>query len=90
MLDNYCPNISIEMIFINTESSKTNGPHNFFVNLSHRLNLRIPNEHAALQDLPIYYTWKNISKLNKINKLEIIAPTKSDEFELSGGYYSDI
>ena len=36
----------------------------------------------------IYYTWKNIRKQYKNNKLKIIAPTWSDEFELPDGSYS--
>ena len=74
-LDNYCRNISIEMIFINTENSKRNEPRKFAANLSQRLDLRRSNKHVTLPDLSIYYTWRNIRKLKKINKLEIIAPT---------------
>ena len=38
--------------------------------------------------MSIYYTWKNIRKQCKNNKLKIIAPTWNDEFELQGGSYS--
>ena len=31
-------------------------------NLSHRLNLRNWDKHVALQNISIYYTWKNIRK----------------------------
>ena len=30
----YCPNISMKTIFMNTENSKRNEPHNFFLNIS--------------------------------------------------------
>ena len=32
-LDNYCQNISMETIFMNTENSKTNEPDKFFLPL---------------------------------------------------------
>ena len=86
-MNNCCLNISIEKISTNTENCKTNEPHKFVLNLPQRLN-----KHVALQNLSIYYTWKNIRKQYKNNKLEIIAPTWNDEFELPDGFYfvSDI
>ena len=75
-------------IFMNTENSKTNELHKFFLNLSQRLGLKSSNKHVALQNLSIFYTWKNIRKQHKNNKLEIIAPTWNDEFELPDGPYS--
>ena len=33
-------------------------PHEFFFNLSQRLDLRSSNKHIALQNLFIFYTWK--------------------------------
>ena len=56
--------------------------------MSQRLDLRSSNKHAALQNLSIYYTWRNIRKQYKINKPKIIAPTWNDEFELSDGSHS--
>ena len=38
--------------------------------------------------MSIYYTWKNIRKQNKNNKVKIIAPTWNDEFEIPVGFYS--
>ena len=72
---------------MNTKSSKTNKPHRFVLHLSQRLDLRISNKHVALQNLSIYYTWKNIRKKHKNNKLNIIPPTWNDEFELPDGSY---
>ena len=43
-------------IFMNTENSKTNEPHEFVLNLSQRLGLRSLNKYSALQNLSIYYT----------------------------------
>ena len=53
-----------------------------------RLDLRRSNKHAVLQNLSIYYTWKNIRKQYKNNKLKIIALTWNDQFELPDGSYS--
>ena len=70
----------METIFMNTENSKTNEPHKFVLNLSQRLDLKSSNKHVALQNLSINYTWKNIRKQYKNNKLEIITPTWNNEF----------
>ena len=73
------------------ESNKTNEPHKFVLNLSERLDLRSSNKYVALQKLSVYYTWKNVRKQCKNNKLNI-TPTWNDEFELQDGSYflSDI
>ena len=73
---------------MNKENSKTNKRNKFVLNLLQRLDLRSSNKHAALKNLPIYYTWKNIRKQYKNNKLKMIAPTWSDEFELLDSSYS--
>ena len=53
----------MEMIFINTENSKTNEPHKFVLKLVQILNLKgADNKCAALQNLSVYYTWKNRRK----------------------------
>ena len=79
---------------MNTENSKTNEPHKFVLNLSQSkkklimLLLKISNKHVALQSSSIYYTWKNIRKEYKNNKLKIKGSTWNDEFELPDGSYS--
>ena len=60
ILNNYYPNISMEAVFMNMENNKTKEPRKFVLNLSQRLDLRGSNKHVALQNLSIYYTWKNI------------------------------
>ena len=75
----------METIFMNTENSKTNKSHKSVLNLSQRLDLRSSDKLFALQNLSIYYKWKNIRKQYKNNELEVIAPTWNDEFELLGG-----
>ena len=65
-----------------------NEPHKFVLSMSQRLDLRSSDKHVALENLSVYYTWENIRKQCKINKFKIIAPTWSDEFELTDGSYS--
>ena len=38
--------------------------NNIALNLSQRFDLRGSNKDVVLQNLPIYYTWKNIKKTN--------------------------
>ena len=74
--------------FMNTENRKTNESHKFVCDCSQKVDLRSSNTHVALRELSIYYTWKNIRKQCKNNKLKILAPTWNDEFELLDGSYS--
>ena len=78
----------METIFMNRENIKTNEPYQFLLNLSQRFDLRSSNKHVAVQNLSIYYTWKNIRRQYKNSELTIIAPTWNDEFELTDGSYS--
>ena len=72
-LVHYCLNISIKTIFVNTENSKTNEPYKFVLKLTQRLDLGSLNEHVSLQNLSIYYTWKNIRQQCNNNKLKKLA-----------------
>ena len=60
-----------------TENSKTNEPHKFVYNFSQR-SIKI----VAFQNLSIYYKWKNMRQQYQNTKLERIAPTLNDTFEL--------
>ena len=42
----------------------------------------------SMQNLSIYYTWKNLRNQYKNNKPKIIASTGNGEFKLPGGSYS--
>ena len=44
------------------------------------------NKHVALQNLSVYYTWKDIRKQYKNNTLRILSQTWNDEFKLSDGF----
>ena len=72
----------MKTIFMNTENSKTNEANKFLLYLSQRLDLRISDKHFALQNLSIYYTWKNLRKLYTNNIFKIIAPKWIDELDL--------
>ena len=52
-LHNYCLNISMETIFMNTENSRTNEPRKFVLSLSQRLDFRNSNNYVAPQNLSI-------------------------------------
>ena len=56
-------------------TQQMNEPHKFILNLSKRLDLGSSNKHIALQNLSVYYTWKNIRKQYKKNELKITALT---------------
>ena len=75
----------MQTILMNTKNSNTTDSHKFVFNLSQRSDLRSSDKLVALQDLPIYYMWKNIKKQYNNNKLKIIAPTWINEFELPDG-----
>ena len=69
-------------IFMNPENSKTFDPHRLLLNLTDKRYLRRKDKYIALSNLSIYYTWKNIKKSYKNNKLKISAPTWNNEFEI--------
>ena len=45
---------------MNSKDSKTNEPHRFKLDLTDKIDLKIPNKNMALANLSTYYTWKNI------------------------------
>ena len=49
-------------ILMNRENSKTNEPHKLVLNLPQRLEFRSSNKYVALQNLSIYYKWRNRKK----------------------------
>ena len=53
----------MEIVFMNTENSKTNQPHIFRLTLADKRNLEDPNKNMALATLIIFYTWKNIKSV---------------------------
>ena len=70
----------METIFISTENSKINEPHKFRLTLADKRNLKDVLKNMALENVSIYYTWKNIKPKQSNNKLKIL--TQNDEFDL--------
>ena len=70
------------------KNSKMSETHKYFLNLTHRIDLRRSSKHIAFQNLSFYYMRKNKRQQYKINKIKIIAPTWNDEFDLPDGSYS--
>ena len=60
---------------MNSENSKTSESHRFRLDLTGKLDLKDPKKNMALENLSIYYTWKNIKSEYNNNKFKISAPT---------------
>ena len=78
----------MDTVFMNSKNSKTSNPHRLLLNLSDKINLKESDKYVALSNLSIYYTWKNIKKRYKMNKLKISALTSNEEFDLPRRSYS--
>ena len=74
--------INLEVIFVNTENSKTSEPHRFRLTLADKLNLKDTNKNMVLAILSIYYPWKNFKSAYRNNEFKISAPTWNDKFDL--------
>ena len=79
----------MDTIFMNSENSKTSHPHRLLLNLTDKIDLTAKDKYVALSTLSIYYTWKDIKKSYKNNRLRISTPTCNEEFELSDGSCSE-
>ena len=78
----------MDIIFINSENSKTSDPYILLLNLTDKRNLKRSDKYVALSNLRIYYTWKNIKESYKNNNFKISTPTWNEEIELPDGSYS--
>ena len=75
-------------LFKNFKNSKTSDPHRLLLNLSDKKDLKIGDKYAALLNLSIFCTWKNIKTSNKNNKLKISGSKLSEKPEVQNGSYS--
>ena len=73
---------------MNTTNSKTKYSNKFAYNFTDKLNLKNPNKNIALENLSIYYTWKNVKSDYNNSKFKISAPTWNDTFDVPDGSYS--
>ena len=78
----------MDTIFMNSINSGTSDRHRLLLILPEKTDLKRSDRYVALLNLSIYYTWRNIKKLYKNNKLKTSAPTSNEEFELVDGSYS--
>ena len=78
----------MNVLFMNSENSKTSKSHVLNLKLTSQFDLRIGEKVIALPNLSIYYTWRNIKTSYKNNKFKISTPTWNDEIELPDGSYS--
>ena len=78
----------MNVIFINSENSKTSKQNVFALIHTNKLDLRIDEKVIALSNLSIFYTWRDIKNSCNNNKSKISAPTWNNEFELPDCSYS--
>ena len=78
----------MDTTFTNSENSKRSDTQRLLLYPSDKINLERGDEYVALSNLSMYYTWKNIKKLYKNNKIKISAPTWNGKFELHDASYS--
>ena len=72
-------------MFMSSKNSGAADPYTLFLNVTLKIALKRSNRYVTSSSLSIYYTWKNIKKLYKINKFKVSAATRSEEFELFYG-----
>ena len=72
----------METIFMSTKNSRTNESKKFIYYFTDKLNFKNPNKNIALDNLSIYYTWKNIESSYNKDKSKMSAPLWDDEFDL--------
>ena len=77
---------------MNSEKSKTSEPYKLLLNLADKISVNRSDKYAALPNLIMYHTCKNIKKSYKRNRLEISSPTWNGKIQLPDGSYfvSDI
>ena len=78
----------MDIIFMNSENSKTSEPHILKLKLANKLDLRLDKKVIALSNISTYYTWNNIKSLCNNNKFKITTPTWNEEYTLPDGTYS--
>ena len=71
----------MDTTFMNSENSKSTGPHVLILKLTDEIDWRRGEK-------SMYYTRKNIKASYNKNKFKISSPTWNDKFELPDGSYS--
>ena len=78
----------MDVIFMNSENSKTFKSHILNFKLTNKLDLIIGENSISSSNLSIHYTWKNIKTSYNNNKFKLSAPTWYAKFELPDKSYS--
>ena len=65
----------MDTVFMNSGNSKASDPQSLLLYLLNKINLKRNNKYVVLLNFSIYYIWKNIKKLYKINNFKMSAPT---------------
>ena len=52
----------MDIIFMNSETSKTSDPHRLLLKLTDKINLTRSDKYVAFSNRHIYNTWKDIKK----------------------------
>ena len=79
----------MDTIFMNSKNSGTSIPQKLLLNITDKINLKKNENYAALSNLSIYDTWKNVKMSFKNNKFKISALTQNEKFELTDGLYPE-
>ena len=66
----------MDSTFTNFQNSKTSDSYRLLLNLTNKINLKGSDKYVALSNFSIYYTWKNIKKSYRNNKIENISSNK--------------
>ena len=72
----------MDTIFMNFGNSKISYPYRLLLNLSDKRNLKRSDKYAALSNLRICYTWKNMKRSYKNNRFKTSIPTQNENFKL--------
>ena len=60
----------MDIIFMNSENSKTSETHRLLLNLVDKINLKQINKYVTLSNLSMYSTWRNIKNHRKTMNLK--------------------
>ena len=60
----------MDIIFMNSENSKTADPHRLLHNLTDKINFKRSDKYFALSNVRVYYTQRNMKKSYKIINLK--------------------
>ena len=75
----------MDIVFMNSENSKTSEPQVLILKLTDKLDLRKGEKSIALSNISIHYTRENIKSSYNNKRFKISAPTWNNEFGLPDG-----